>query len=414
MVLALAHARGAEVAKVPVPSSPYLPVVYRFADTMIERGRDVYGPEKTGLFLSALDRTAVAPLTNRPPAPRGVREADRVGSKDGPLVGSNPQHDQNLLRLLYTLSELSTKPKYRDAANAELKWLISRPAPEAVNIFISGRPWLLWEQCFSAERAGSERFAKRLYEMIITGSPRASSRQPGSIVRACAVAYRNTTNEQYLRALSLLENDKRAADFKALSSLSFAIDCDGAARYVPQSQAAGLRDMSTFVDKLFTSLAHPLKEKGGFFVTADLATSKWNAETASRTTAQVAMMCVSRYENTGNVAYRDLVHAAADVYLDSEPTEADDVWPMTVGHVISLEVAAWRSTAQQRYLDRARYFGDWALKTFFDAPLPRASTKSNHYESITGADTLALALVELHLHILGITAVRCPANTIDR
>ncbi|MGI8604727.1 MAG: hypothetical protein ACR2OZ_17290 [Verrucomicrobiales bacterium] len=46
--------------------------------------------------------------------------------------------------------------------------------------------------------------------------------------------------------------------------------------------------------------------------------------------------------------------------------------------------------------------------------LPKASLKSDHYETITGADTLALALVELHLNILAITAVRCPPNTIDR
>ena len=49
-----------------------------------------------------------------------------------------------------------------------------------------------------------------------------------------------------------------------------------------------------------------------------------------------------------------------------------------------------------------------------DGSLPRASLKTGHYETITGADTLALALVELHLHILHITAVRCPSNTIDR
>ena len=49
-----------------------------------------------------------------------------------------------------------------------------------------------------------------------------------------------------------------------------------------------------------------------------------------------------------------------------------------------------------------------------DSPLPRASMKTGHYETITGADSLALALVELHLSILHITAVRCPPNTIDR
>jgi len=56
-----------------------------------------------------------------------------------------------------------------------------------------------------------------------------------------------------------------------------------------------------------------------------------------------------------------------------------------------------------------------AIELFFqDNPLPRASLKTGHYESITGADTLALALVEVHLASLQITAVRAPDNTIDR
>ncbi len=109
------------------------------------------------------------------------------------------------------------------------------------------------------------------------------------------------------------------------------------------------------------------------------------------------------------------MHAAADVYLKSLPEEGADVWPATLGHAISLELAAWRSTARQVYSDRARALGDVAVKRFFEGSvLPRASLKTEHYESITGADTLALALVELHLHILHITAVRCPSNTIDR
>jgi hypothetical protein len=126
------------------------------------------------------------------------------------------------------------------------------------------------------------------------------------------------------------------------------------------------------------------------------------------------MMCVSRYENTGNIGYRELVHSAADAYFDTDPNKVDNVSPMTMGHVISLQLAAWRSTAQQRYLDRARFFGDCALKIFFDAPLPRANARSQRYESTSGTDTLALAMVELHLNVLGITAVACPPNTIDR
>jgi hypothetical protein len=133
------------------------------------------------------------------------------------------------------------------------------------------------------------------------------------------------------------------------------------------------------------------------------------------TTATVAMMCVSRYENTGQIGYRQLVHAAADAYLGRLPTDDLDLWPMSLGHAISLQLAAWRSTARAVHLQQARQLADFGLKTFWPgSDLPKASSKSSHYESITGTDTLALSMIELHLSILHITAVRCPANTIDR
>ena len=126
-------------------------------------------------------------------------------------------------------------------------------------------------------------------------------------------------------------------------------------------------------------------------------------------------MCVSRYDNTGRTGHHDLLRAAADSYLNSLPSEGEDVWPGTVGHVISLQVAAWRHSAKPAYFERARTFADLAIERFWGTnALPRASFKTDHYETITGADTLALALAELHLQILHITAVRCPPNTIDR
>ena len=56
-----------------IPASPFISAVYKYADAMVEHGRDTYGPQKTGLFLSALDRQTLKPLTSRPPAPAGVR-----------------------------------------------------------------------------------------------------------------------------------------------------------------------------------------------------------------------------------------------------------------------------------------------------------------------------------------------------
>ena len=44
---------------------------------------------------------------------------------------------------------------------------------------------------------------------------------------------------------------------------------------------------------------------------------------------------------------------------------------------------------------------------------PRASKQTGHYEAITGGDSLALALLEVHAAAHGLTN-RIPSNTIDR
>ncbi|MBI4579284.1 MAG: hypothetical protein HY718_06250, partial [Planctomycetes bacterium] len=46
-------------------------------------------------------------------------------------------------------------------------------------------------------------------------------------------------------------------------------------------------------------------------------------------------------------------------------------------------------------------------------PLPRASLKTGHYEAITGADSLALALLDLHAAINKLETP-IPCNGIDR
>jgi hypothetical protein len=344
------------------------------------------------LFLSALDRNTLAPLTNRPAAPEGVRESDRVGVKDGPLAGSNPYHDENLLRVLSTLTDLSSKPHYRAAADAELKWFAENANSIATEQF---RPWVLWDRCFELAPDASKRSLGRVaqQEAAIT------QRESGFEIRALGVAFAHTQDEQFSRAIGTLL-DKHGPNMPRDMTPSLAIDCDGAAGRVPEMLAARLRTLAEKQDGLFRALPK-----------AQL----WKLHNGVPTTAQVGMMCVSRYDNTGKIEYRDLILAAADAYLDALPSDAEDVWSGTFGHAISLELAAWRHSADWKYMERARKLGDFAVEKFWGTnALPRASLKTEHYESITGADTLALALLELHLNILHITAVRCPPNTIDR
>ncbi len=463
-----------------VPSSPYLNYVYRYADTMLAKGRDTFGPQKSGLFLSALDRGALAPLTVRPAPPAGVRRGDRVGPPWEALVGANPHHDENLLRVLYVLSGLSGESKYRDAADAELKWFLEHAASPETHLLAWGehmywntltdepnpkqanavhefaRPWVLWDRCFELAPEASRKFTLGLWEHQIANQkdggfdrhatywkhgPRDNMdfpRHAGFFIRTWADAYAHTKTETFLEAIAtvlrryeqkrhpvtgLIENRRGKPNYVSTQTLSLAIDCAAAARRVPKPLATRLRAFVDREDEIFCAWKHNLASSSGFVVEADRATGapsaerspRWDAHYGGATTAMIGMMCVSRYENSGKVGYRDLIRAAADAYLDNHPAEGADAWPMTFGHAISLELAAWRSTAQRKYLDRARELGLMAIELFFqDRPLPRASLKTGHYETITGADTLALALVEVHLASLHITAVTAPDNTIDR
>ena len=91
-----------------------------------------------------------------------------------------------------------------------------------------------------------------------------------------------------------------------------------------------------------------------------------------------------------------------------------DAWPMSFAHAISTEVAGYRFTKRAVYFEQAREFARMAVEFFWqDNPLPRASFKTDHYETITGADSLALALLEVHGMVHGLAAA-IPSNTIDR
>jgi hypothetical protein len=289
-----------------VPKSPYIAIVYPYAEAMIKADRAKY--------------------------PLG----------------------QNDLRLFYTLSELSGRPNYKIAADAQVKLLLQNPA----GMKEGSRPWMLWDRCFEINPDQARALVEK-----------------SSSIRAFAAAYQHTKDEKFLKLL-------RSAMVPAKSpieQIAIAIDAWGVSSKVPEPLATKLRQFADAQDEAFLSTPYQID-------------------------ARLAMLCVSRHENTGKIKYRHQIHSAADAY---RKPAAEQMSAMTFGHIISLELAAWRSTAKQEYLDSARSFADIAVKRFWtnDNPIPNVTT---------GADSLVLSLLELHLSILHITAVRCPPNTIDR
>ena len=445
------------------PPPSLLDVVRRYADTMIERGRDTHGPQTTNLLLSSLDRTTLSPLTVRPAPPGGVRREDRPGPPWSALTGANPQLDQNLLRVFYALSRITGDDKYARAADEELTWFLKnaispktgllpwgehmfwdvvedKPASGGADLVHEfARPWVLWDRCFELAPEESRRFALGLWEHQIadhrTGAfdrhaaffehgPRDGKdfpRHAGFYIATWAHAFKHTEDQTFLRAIETVVarfERKRVQKDGTLVVTIGPLDCETAAAIVPEPLANRLRAFAAKEDELTLAELWNQIDSFGKTAAADRAKSVqpplWQNGYGAGTLASVAMFCLARYEQVGTDRYRDALVAIADRYVDSSPEEDVDAWPMAFAHAISTHAAAYRLTRRPVYLEQTQRLARTAVDLFWqDNPLPRASLKTDHYEAITGADSLAVALLEVHAISHGLS-VTLPSNTIDR
>jgi hypothetical protein len=442
---------GTEVCK-----RPFLDVVQRYADAMIDYGRDTHGRMKTGLFLSALDRRALKPLAIRPTPPGGVRRGDRAGLPWRKLVGANPQIDENLLRVLYVLSQITGDQRYRQAADHEVEWFfknaqspvtgllpwgehlswhtsLDQPASSGTELTHEfARPWVLWDRSFELAPEASKRFALGLWNHQIAnhktggfdrhapydrhgpGDGRDFPRHAGFYIHTWAHAYKHTKDTAFLQAIKILlarfERKRQDSDGRLVATIG-PLDIETAASMVTEPLASRLRKFAQKEDQL---TLRDLREKHCQPDGTWAFEPTWQAGYAVGATAGWAMFALARFEQTQEDSFRDVVIAVADAYLDSLPAEDIDVWPMSFAHVISAQVAAYNLTGSLTYLEQACRFAQMAVHLFWqDSPLPKASFKTDHYETISGADSLALALLEVHVASCNLD-VEIPSNTIDR
>jgi hypothetical protein len=446
----------AKVERLETAGVSFLDVVRRYADAMMEHGRDVYGEQKSGLFLSALDRTTMKPLEVRPAPPGGIRREDRAGLPWLRLAGANPQLDENLLRVFYCLTELTGDRRYGEAADQEIKWFFQNAQSPVTGLLPWGehlawdvfldraissstdfthefsRPWALWEKSHELAHEACLRFALGLWNHQVADQKTGGfdrhapydrhgpqdgkdfPRHAGFYIDTWAHAFRSSGDETFLRAIEVLlarferkRTDAAGAQHSTIGPLDAAL----AAGLVPEPLSSRLRAFAEVEDRL---VLEDLRKQFGRPDGGWAFRPTWQAGYSSGVTADWAMFALARHEQSGKKEFREIVLAVADAYRDSLPEEDVDVWPMSMAHVISAQVAAYRFTDRLVYLEQACRFGRMAVRTFWqDRPLPRASFKTDHYETITGADSLALALLEVHAATHGLKA-GIPTNTIDR
>ena len=315
------------------------------------------------------------------------------------------------------------------------------------------RPWVFWDKCFDLAPQSCVDFASGLwhhqihdhatgefsrhaqYDQHGTGIQNQYPRHGGFFIATWAEAYEQTGDSLFLQAIDVLYNfyhrnrnpisgaipgevDNPRSNNLLLwpnSNLGLAIDLWDAVPKLPPETGRQLRGMALDIDEVYLKIPHDLSPDGQGFVSQGNAetlaaedvrngnnrvySDLWTTGYGQSTDANAANICMLRYQQTGNEGFSQLVLAAADRYLDTEPVTDFPVYPGSLGDVIRLLMNAHDLTSDEVYLDRAHHFARMSLEMFFDesSPLPKASSKHGHYEAITRADNLMMEILRLYL-----------------
>ena len=299
----------------------YLKTVRKYADTMLEQGRDRYGPQHSPLFASALDRSTLSMLQieGKPERMQGIRNGDRA------LKGSNPMHDQDLYQVLYALTEITGDKRYAKEADKALKWFFENCQSPTTNLLTWGEhiswgfetetlsyprgdnhefygAWVLWPRSFELAPQACERYALGLWEHQIddhetgdfsrhaswkehrTGIHNGYPRHGGFYIAAWGYAYQRTKNPVFLKAIETLvdhynnnsspytgaipcsTNPGRITIMWPESNLSLAVDLWDVAEKVPPRLGEKMRARAQKTDEIYLSLKHEFGPEGRGFV----------------------------------------------------------------------------------------------------------------------------------------------------
>lgn len=432
----------------------YLALVRTYADTMIEKGRDHYGTTNSPLFAAALDLPSLTLPTQAPPNVLGARGIERSWRGANPMhdrdlyptlyvltkaTGEKRYAEASDTALKWFFENCQSATTGLMAWGEHLQWdFIAERSMNAENkkwweVQEFCGPWLLWDRCFDLAPEASRRLAIGLWEHHIDDKQAGTfsrhgfyakhkpesgwefPRHGGFFIAGWAKAYEHSKDPEFVRAVNVLVDGFLArrdpttgcipatARWKTtwpLSNLSLAIDLWETAPQFPADTAKKMKDCATQIDEVFLKIRHDLSLGGkGFIANVDIATlapatvpdawsQTWSDVYAE---ASMALVCEQRYRQTKQDGYRRLVLAAAQRYLKSDPPDEGAVQPGTLASAMRLMRVVHEMTGDAVYKDRAVHFAELARRLFLkDSPLPRAKSGAQHYEALSGANTLMM------------------------
>jgi hypothetical protein len=317
--------------------------------------------------------------------------------------------------------------------------LLYKAEPERMLGFARG----LWEHQISDHKTGD--FSRHAnWDVHKPGKGYDFTKEAGYMIEIWSRAYADKPEPVFAEAIGVLVdrytgklNDLNLLDYDGIRkeycnnghNVTLAMECHAAAQRLGKAEpklVAKLRTLAERIDAGFLYCRHaPDDPERGFIATCTTGNGEsrdregpgpgghsvlWGFGYGKQTTAMIGMHCYHRMrqlpDGPTRKAYRDLMLAAARTYEQAKlpaKSEEVDVWAVEPGVAITLLIAAHRETKESGYLEAAKRLANEAVAAYWDAgsPLPRASLLRDHYEAMTGADTLLRALLTLHLQVAG-------------
>lgn len=170
-------------------------------------------------------------------------------------------------------------------------------------------------------------------------------------------------------------------------------------------------------DTHFLGLPHTLASGGGFVACVDASngvprarsmnkpyTETWSTGYGHGIHADMANLCYARLRQLETerpelaARYREQVLAAADVYVTARPDANELLMPGAIASVVRLLLSARELTGERKYAEGADAFGRLGVTLFLNdgLPLPKATNRHGHYETITGGAEFMQVLLCLH------------------
>lgn len=407
-----------------------LALVERYADALLQHGRDTYGTTSSPLIVTCMDLKDFSHLRRDDPRLEIMTEAG-YRPRDTLFRAASPHLDENFYQILYALSQITGKPDYKRQADTILSEFFRVSQSPRTGLFAWGehmgwgfddeavqnalwlrggkwakrfegkpihefyRPWALWTESFRLDESRCLKFAHGLWDYQIynhTGDfsrhagwdapnpdPSTGSHFPrhaGFYIATWAQAYKASGDATFLKAIqtqldffdSIRNPERHFVPAKGSGN---------EAEYEPGSNLSLCIDLCENSHLVTPEIARRMQDfaKHELSIYLELNSSQpefagWKSGYGDVSKAGVGVMLfvAARACPDADISKRLAARGLlyAQAYLEGNPDVAKWLTPGNIGQALLLMIEASRQTEKKQFKDKAHFYARYAAENFLN------------------------------------------------